>query len=67
MATFVKTPAGSWKAIIRKRGWPATFKTFRIKRDAVDRARRTEDEMVRGVYIVRADAERMTIKDALER
>ena len=67
MAALIKTPAGTWKAIIRKRGWPATFKTFRTKRDAQDWARRTEDEMVRGVYIVRADAERMTLEAALKR
>ena len=51
MATFVKTPAGTCKGIIRKRGWPTTIKTFRTKRDATDWARRAEDEMVRGVYI----------------
>ena len=50
MATFVKTPSGTWKALIRRQGWPATRKTFRTKRDAEDWARRTEDEMVRGVY-----------------
>jgi integrase len=42
-------------------------KTFRIKRDAEDWARRTEDEIVRGAYIERATADRMTIKDALAR
>ena len=25
MATFVKTPAGTWKGIIRKRGWIREF------------------------------------------
>jgi hypothetical protein len=49
MATIVKTPSGTWKAVIRKIGWPTTAKTFRTKRDAEDWARRTEDEMVRGV------------------
>ncbi len=67
MATFVKTPAGTWKGIIRKRGWPTTIKTFRTKRDATDWARRAEDEMVRGVYIDRVDAERLTLEDALKR
>ena len=67
MATIVKTPSGTWKALIRKTGWPATAKTFRTKRDAEDWARRTEDEMVRGVYIQRAPSERMTIEDALKR
>lgn len=67
MATIAKNSAGNWKAIIRKRGWPAAIKTFRTKRDAQDWARRVEDEMVRGVYIDRAPSERMTLKDALHR
>lgn len=49
MATIVLTPSGTYKALVRMRGWPTTSKTFRLKRDAVDWARRTEDEMVRGV------------------
>jgi hypothetical protein len=36
MATLVKTPSGTWKAVIRKIGWPTTSKTFRTKRDAKD-------------------------------
>lgn len=67
MATIVKTPSGTWKALIRKTGWPATAKTFRTKRDAEDWARRTENEMVRGMYIQRAPAERMTVEEALKR
>lgn len=67
MATIVKTPSGTWKALIRKAGWPTTAKTFRTKRDAEDWARRTEDEMVRGMYIQRGPSERMTIEDALKR
>jgi len=67
MATLVKTPSGTWKAVIRKTGFPTSAKTFRIKRDAEDWARRTEDEMVRGVYIQRGSAERMTVSDALIR
>ena len=51
MATIIKRPSGNWKAIIRKAGWPLKAKTFRTKRDAEDWARRTEDEMVRGVHI----------------
>lgn len=67
MATIVKTPSGTWKAVIRKTGWPTTSKTFRTKRDADDWSRRTEDEMVRGVFIQRAPAERMTLEAALTR
>jgi integrase len=67
MATIVKTPSGTWKAVIRKTGWPTTAKTFRTKRDAEDWARGTEDEMVRGVYIRRATADRLTVTTALDR
>lgn len=67
MATLVKSPSGTWKAVIRKMGWPTATKTFRTKRDAEDWARRTEDEMVRGVYIRRAASERMTVELALQR
>jgi integrase len=67
MATIVKTPSATWKAVIRKSGWPTTVKTFRTKRDAEDWSRRTEDEMVRGAYIQRATADRMTVESALNR
>ena len=67
MATINKTPSNTWKALIRKRGWPTTIKTFRTKRDAQDWARRTEDEMVRGVYIDRADASQLLLKTAMDR
>jgi integrase len=67
VATIIKRPSGNWKAIIRKAGWPLKAKTFRTQRDAEDWARRTEDEMVRGVHIVRAAAERLTLAEALKR
>ena len=57
LATITKIPSNTWKAIIRKRGWPTTIKTFRSKRDAEDRARSTEDDRVRGVYIDCADSD----------
>ncbi len=67
MATIVKTPVGTWKAVVRRKGWRTASKTFRTKRDAEDWARRAEDEMVRGVYINRAPSERMTVCEALSR
>lgn len=63
----MKTPAGRWKAVVRKHGWPTVAKTFRTKRDAEDWSRRTEDEMVRGVYIERGASERMLFGQALDR
>ena len=67
MTTLVKTPTETKKAVIRKHDWPVVCKTYRIKRDAQDGSRRTEDEMVRGVFMDRADAQRMTLQDALKR
>jgi len=67
MATIVSTPSGTHKALVRMKGWPTVSKTFRLKRDAVDWARRTEDEMVRGVYISRSGSESTTLQKALER
>lgn len=67
MATIVKTPSGTWKAVIRKTGFPTTIKTFRLKRDAEDWSRRTEDEMVRGMYLQRGPAERLTFEKAMKR
>jgi integrase len=67
MPTIVKTPSGTWKAVVRKTGWPTTAKTFRVKRDAVDWARRLEDEMVRGMYVDRSRSERMLVRVAIDR
>lgn len=67
MATITKTPSKTWKAIVRKKGWPTAIKTFRTKRDAQDWARHTEDDMVRGVYIDRAPAESTTLESAMNR
>ena len=67
MAAIVKTPSGCWKALIREQGWPTVAKTFCTKRDAQDWSRRTEDSMVRGVYIERALSERLTLSAALDR
>ena len=67
MATISKTKSGTWRALIRRQGWPHTIKTFRLKRDAQDWAGATEDEMMRGSYIPRTHGEHMTLDRALER
>lgn len=51
MPTLVKTESGRWKAVIRLRHWPTTAKTFRLRHDAIDWARHTEDEMHKGVFV----------------
>jgi integrase len=69
MATITKTPSGTWKVVIRRVGWPTAAKTFtfRVKRDAEGWARRTEDEMIRGVFIQRSPSEKMLVSTALDR
>lgn len=67
MPTIVKTPSGTWKAVIRKTGFPSVIKTFRLKKDAEDWARRSEDEMVRGLFIQRGPSERFTFEKAMRR
>ena len=67
MATFVQTPSGTWKAVIRRRGWPTKIKTFRTKKLAEDWSRRAEDEMARGVYVDRSPSEKLLLSSALER
>jgi hypothetical protein len=57
--------SGTWKAVIRKPGWPTVAKTFRSKRDADDWSRRTEDEMVRGAFVQRASGDRLTLAIAM--
>ena len=37
MPTIVKTDSGNWKAVIRKAGFPAATKTFRLKRTPAER------------------------------
>jgi phage protein U len=66
MATIVSTQSATYKALIRMKGWRTTSKTFRLKREATDWTRPTEDEMVRGVYISRCGSERLTAAEALD-
>jgi len=67
MATITKTDSGRWKSVIRRSGWPTVSKTFRVKRDAEDWSRATEDEIIRGIYIPRSHSEKMTVSRALDR
>ena len=67
MATITKNSSGNWKAIIRRQGNPTVIKTFRVKRDAENWARSTEDEIVRGIYVHKANSEKLSISDAIDR
>lgn len=56
-----------WRAEIRRRGHKPVYRTFDTKQQAQQWARRIEGEMDAGVYIDRTEAERTTLREALER
>jgi len=49
------------KTAVRTQGVPTAITNFHPRRDAADRARHTEAEMVRGVQIDRSGAERAQV------
>jgi integrase len=67
MSTIRKRGDLQWECQIRKKGFPPLTKTFTSKVDAEDWGKVTEAEMIRGAFIHRAEAERMTLAEALER
>ena len=56
-----------WKVSVRKKGFPAQYRTFRTRAEAQEWATVIESEMVRGVWRDRSEAERTTLKDCLDR
>lgn len=67
MATIQKRGKHQWQAKIRRKGYPAQSKTFETKRDAEQWARDIENEMDRGVFVSRKEAESTTLHEALDR
>lgn len=67
MATIIRRGPYQWQAKIRRKGFPLQTKTFETKADAEDWATVVESEMVRDVFLDRSEAERTTLKEALER
>ena len=66
MATFRKR-SGSWQAIVKKKGFGQLARTFDAKAEAEAWAKVAESEMVRGVFVSRAEAENTTLSEALDR
>lgn len=66
MATFVKR-GDSWQAKVRRKGYEPISRSFDSKAKAERWARDVEAEMDRGVYVDRSEAERTSLKEALER
>jgi len=67
MATIRKRGPNQWQASIRRQGHPTQNRTFRIKADAEAWARAIENEMDRGVFLSRAEAESTTFRECIER
>lgn len=67
MPTIRKRGNGQWQAVVRRRGYPDTYKTFNTRRDAEAWASIVESEMARGVFVSRVEAETTTLGEALDR
>lgn len=65
MASIKELRSGKWQARIRVLGIAEESKSFSTRADAEAWAIITEAEIVRGVYIRRTEAERMTLAEAL--
>lgn len=67
MATLRKRGPYQWEAQIRRRGYPATSKTFETKAEAESWAAMIESEMSRGVWVSRTEAESTTLRELIDR
>ncbi|MBU2832106.1 hypothetical protein [Acidithiobacillus ferriphilus] len=67
MATFQLRGNRQWRAMIRRKGWPEQSRTFDSEADAERWARAVEEEMDRGIFVSRKEAESTTLEEALER
>lgn len=56
-----------WRAQVRRRGYPPQVRTFRRRTEAEQWARAIEAEIDAGRFVSRAEAERTTLADLLER
>jgi len=67
MATIRKLPSGSWQAQVRRKGESPTSKTFSTKVLAEQWARSIENQIDRGIFVDRTEAERTTLAELLDR
>ncbi len=67
MASIRKRGALQWEARVRRAGYPVQSCTFESRAKAEAWGRSIEAEMDRGVFVSRAEAERTTLREALER
>ena len=67
MATFLKRGDLQWLTKIRRKSFPSQTKTFNTRIDAESWARQIENEMDRGSFLSRKEAENTTLLKSLER
>ena len=67
MASIRKRGELQWQAEIRRKGFPDQRKTLNTRAEAEAWARQIENEMDRGIFVSRAEAESTTLSAALER
>jgi integrase len=67
MASITKRGPAQYQAMVRRKGYPRTIKTFETKFDAEAWARQVEGEMDRGIFVSRVEAEKTTLGEALNR
>ena len=67
MASIRQLPSGLWHARVRRQGHQAASMSFRLRVDAEAWARKVEGEQERGTWRDGAEAERTTLRDALDR
>lgn len=66
MATFEQRESGWWQAKIRRGGFKQS-RTFEKKTDAEKWARDIENQIDRGIFVPREEAEKTSLADALDR
>lgn len=66
MASIKQEESGTWRVRVRRKGWPLQTKTFRTQAQAQAWARAIENEMDKGAFVSRVEAERTTIDDLAE-
>jgi integrase len=67
MASIRELKTGNWQAQVRRRGHKPIVETFKTKFEASRWARLIESEIDRGVFLDRAEAERITIGCLIDR
>jgi hypothetical protein len=67
MATIRELESGKWQVQVRRRGIHPAVKSFKTKTEADRWARLLESEIDRGVFVDRAEAERATKGELIDR